>query len=453
MPITASTRIVGLFGDPVSHSLSPAMHNAAFAERGLDWVYVAFHVLPERLADAVRALPALGLAGVNVTIPHKETVIPHLDELSRTAAMIGAVNTIRVEGDGRLTGHNTDAPGFAAALTRKGVSLAGQRLLLLGGGGAARAVAFQAAIDGAEEITVCDLAGARAAALASDVASHFASCRVHCIPLERDALAPAIAAATVLVNATPVGMAGRGDYPIDLAWLHPALFVYDLVYNPTETPLLAAARARAIPCDNGLTMLALQGAASFALWTGEEPPGESMIATLKEAVAPANLPAPNLILVGFMGAGKTIVGRRLAARLHWDVVDCDDLIEARAGKTISAIFADDGEAAFRDLEEEVATRLADYRHTVITTGGGIVERETNLARLHAAGRVVYLRARPESLYARVKGASHRPLLQVDDPLDRIRELLARRAPRYERADQIVDTDGLAVEEVVEAILR
>jgi len=164
-------------------------------------------------------------------------------------------------------------------------------------------------------------------------------------------------------------------------------------------------------------------------------------------------PAPNLVLIGFMGAGKTTVGRRLAARLHWDVVDCDDLIEARAGKRISAIFADEGEAAFRDLEAQVAASLGGYRHTVITTGGGIVERPANMALLHAAGRVIYLRARPESLYERVKGSAHRPLLQVADPLARIRELLARRAPRYEEADQIVDTDGLTVDEVVEAILR
>ncbi|HBB40584.1 MAG: shikimate dehydrogenase [Nitrospirae bacterium CG18_big_fil_WC_8_21_14_2_50_70_55] len=282
MAITSTTRITGLFGDPVSHSLSPLMHNRAFGACGLDWVYVAFHVLPAHLAAAVRALPALNLAGVNVTIPHKEAVIPYLDSLSHTAAMIGAVNTIRVEADGSLTGHNTDAPGFAAALDRQGVSLDGQRLLLLGAGGAARAVAFQAAIDGAEEICLCDQVGERAAALASDLAGHFASCRVHCIPLERAALEPAAAAATVLVNATPVGMAGHGDYPIDLAWLHPGLFVYDLVYNPASTPLIAAARARAIRCDNGLTMLALQGATSFALWTGAAPPGESMIATLEE---------------------------------------------------------------------------------------------------------------------------------------------------------------------------
>ncbi len=284
MSITATTRVTGLFGDPVAHSLSPQMHNRAFAERDLDWVYVAFHVPPARLGDAVRALPALGLAGVNVTIPHKEQVIPFLDGLSRTAAMMQAVNTIVVGDDGTLTGHNTDAPGFAAALARHQVHLRGQRLLLLGAGGAARAVAFQAALDGAEEVAVCDLAGERAATLASDVAAHFASCRVHCLPMERDALAPATEAATLLVNATPVGMEGRGDYPIDLDWLHPALFVYDLVYNPAETPLLAAARARAIPCDNGLTMLALQGAESFALWTGEPPPGESMIRTLEEAM-------------------------------------------------------------------------------------------------------------------------------------------------------------------------
>ncbi len=284
MTITATTRVVGLFGDPVAHSLSPLMHNRAFAERGLDWVYLAFRVPRERLAEAVRALPALGLAGVNVTIPHKEAVVPLLDEVSRTARLIGAVNTIVVEAEGRLVGHNTDAPGFAAALARQGVGLAGCHLLLLGAGGAARAVAFQAALDGAEAIEVCDLDGGRAAALTAELATHFASCRVHHLPLEPEAVAAALARATLLVNATPAGMEGsEAAYPIDLEALHPGLFVYDLVYNPAETPLLAAARAKGLGCDNGLTMLALQGAAAFALWTGEPPPEASMVATLQEA--------------------------------------------------------------------------------------------------------------------------------------------------------------------------
>jgi len=169
--------------------------------------------------------------------------------------------------------------------------------------------------------------------------------------------------------------------------------------------------------------------------------------------AAARAAASNLILVGFMGAGKTTVGRRLAERLHWEVVDCDDLIEARAKKTIAEIFASEGEAAFRDLEAELAATLRDYRQTVITTGGGIVERAANLARLRAAGRIIYLRAQPEVLYTRLAGSTHRPLLRVADPLGRIQELLAQRAARYEAADQTIDTDDLTVDEVVEAILR
>ncbi|RMF77840.1 MAG: shikimate kinase [Nitrospirae bacterium] len=163
-------------------------------------------------------------------------------------------------------------------------------------------------------------------------------------------------------------------------------------------------------------------------------------------------PQRNLVLVGFMGAGKTTVGRLLAARLGWPVVDTDELIEARAGKRIAEIFAAEGEAAFRDLESAVAAELAGLRRTVITTGGGIVERPENRAALRAAGEVVYLRARPETLYGRVRGSRHRPLLQVADPEARIRELLARRAPLYEEADRIVDTDGLSLEAVVERIL-
>jgi len=160
----------------------------------------------------------------------------------------------------------------------------------------------------------------------------------------------------------------------------------------------------------------------------------------------------NLVLIGFMGAGKTTVGRALAARLGWATVDCDDLIEARAGKTIAAIFGDEGEAHFRDLEAAVAAGLASYAHTVITTGGGVVERPENLDHLRRAGRVVYLRARVETLYGRVRGSDHRPLLQVADPLGRMRELLARRAPAYEQADRVVDTDDLSVADVVERIL-
>jgi shikimate dehydrogenase len=160
----------------------------------------------------------------------------------------------------------------------------------------------------------------------------------------------------------------------------------------------------------------------------------------------------NFVLIGFMGAGKTTVGDALGHRLGWPVVDCDDLIEARAGKSIAAIFTDDGEAHFRDLEAAVAATLSAYRHKVITTGGGIVVRPGNLDHLRCAGQIIYLRARPETLYARVEGSDHRPLLQVADPLARMRQLLGERRAAYEEADRVVDTDGLTVAQVVERIV-
>jgi shikimate dehydrogenase len=279
--ISGTTRVVGLFGHPVAHSFSPLMHNRAFTETGLDYVYVPFPVPPARIGAAVAALPALGLAGVNVTIPHKQAVLAYLDGVSRSAELIGAVNTIEVADGGRLLGHNTDAPGFAAALRRHGVALAGQRVLLLGAGGAARAVAFQAALDGCDEIVLCDLEAIRASALADEVARHFTAPRVRAIPLVAEGLGEALAAATLLVNATPLGMHEGDAYPLDLAGLHDGLFVFDLVYNPLETPLLVAARHQAIRHCNGLAMLALQGAESFAIWTGAAPPGELMLTTLE----------------------------------------------------------------------------------------------------------------------------------------------------------------------------
>jgi shikimate dehydrogenase len=279
--ISGTTRVVGLFGYPVEHSFSPLMHNRAFAQAGLDYIYVPFPVPPESVAAAIAALPALGLAGVNVTIPHKQAVIPHLDALSRTAELIGAVNTIQVTEGPRLVGHNTDASGFAAALRRHGVALAGQRMLLLGAGGAARAVAFQAALDHCGEVALCDVEEGRADTLAADLARHFPALEVRAVSQVGAGLGDALAAATLLVNATPLGMHGGDRYPIELDGLHSRLFVFDLVYNPLETPLLAAARRRGVPGCNGLAMLALQGAESFAMWTGAPPPGELMLTTLE----------------------------------------------------------------------------------------------------------------------------------------------------------------------------
>jgi shikimate dehydrogenase len=262
--------VVGLLGDPVAHSRSPAMHNAAFAALGLDWVFVAFPVPGGRGREAVRAVLDLGIAGLNVTMPHKAAAAEACDDLSPDSVALGRVNTVVVDTDrGRLTGHNTDGEGFLRALADEGVSPERARALLLGAGGAARAIGR--ALNGAgAAVTVAARKPERAneaAALASGDAVQLADAPVEDFD--------------VIVNATPLGMRGEAP-PIDTARLRPGQFVYDTVY-PAETPLLAAAKERGVACAGGLGMLVHQGALAFGLWTGCEPPLDVMRAAAFDA--------------------------------------------------------------------------------------------------------------------------------------------------------------------------
>ncbi|MFA5882235.1 MAG: shikimate dehydrogenase [Acidimicrobiia bacterium] len=256
-----STRVVGVIGDPVTHSRSPAIHNAAFAALGLDWVYVAFPVAAGRGTEAVAAVRTLGLAGLSVTMPHKSDVAATCDELTPAAAALGSVNTV-VNRDGHVLGDSTDGPGLVAALREHGVDPAGCRALVLGAGGAARAIVDALGRAGAR-VTVAARradAGSRAAALAPGAAA-----------VDFAGLDTAVAAADLVVNATPIGMQGEPP-PFDPGVLTPAQFVYDTVYHPSPTPLLAAATARGIPAAGGLSMLVHQAALAFTLWTGEPAP-------------------------------------------------------------------------------------------------------------------------------------------------------------------------------------
>jgi shikimate dehydrogenase len=260
--ISGSTRVVGVIGDPVEHSRSPAMHNVAFASLELDWVYVAFPVPRGEGAAAVRAVPALGLAGLNVTMPHKADAASACDELAPDAAALGAVNTV-VNTGGTLVGHSTDGDGFLRALDDEGVPVAGRVALVIGAGGAGRAIAHALGRAGAA-VTVAARrpdAAVDAAALAPDGVA----VRLDEIAVERF---------EVIVNATPLGMRGEPP-PFDGARLHEGQFVYDTVY-PADTPLLLEARARGIQAAGGLGMLVHQGALSFALWTGVTPPLDAM---------------------------------------------------------------------------------------------------------------------------------------------------------------------------------
>lgn len=272
--ISAATGLLCVLGHPVRHSLSPRIHNAALRHQKLDMVYLAFDVEDGRLGGAFEALRLLGARGANLTIPHKEAALPLLDEVDPAAARIGAVNTI-VNEQGRLIGYNTDASGFAAALrTVRTEGARGLRCLVVGAGGAARAV-VAALVDGeAEHVWVSNRTGERAAALCSAAAAWG---KVPCEAIAPEAAVRVAAGADLVVNATSLGLVKRvKDFAIDVDTLHSGHIVVDLVYGPRSTDLVEAARARGACAIDGKEMLVMQAADSYRLWTGLEPPVDVM---------------------------------------------------------------------------------------------------------------------------------------------------------------------------------
>ncbi|MDH7486703.1 MAG: shikimate dehydrogenase [Anaerolineae bacterium] len=282
--IDAQTKLLGIIGWPVEHSLSPTMHNAAFAALGLNWVYLPLPVPPGQVEAALRGLLTLGFRGANVTVPHKEAVMPHLDSITEVAQAIGAVNTL-VVGEGRLVGDNTDGAGFLAALQEAGFEPRGRRALVLGAGGAARAVAYALATAGAQ-VTVLNRTLSRTEALIQHLAPAVPPNSLSPRLLDRDALVEEAVRADLLVNATSVGMwpdAEHSPWPDELP-LPSHLTVFDLVYNPPETRLLRQARRAGAQAIGGLGMLVHQGALAFRLWTGHSPPLEAMWTACERAL-------------------------------------------------------------------------------------------------------------------------------------------------------------------------
>ncbi len=272
---SGATRVAAVIGSPVTHSRSPAIHNAAFAALGLDWVYAAFEVAPGRGADAVAAVRTLGLGGLSVTMPHKIDVARAVDELAPAAAALGAVNTVVPLPDGRVAGHNTDGDGFVDSLRADGVDPAGMTVALLGAGGAARAVAVALAAAGARSVVVVN----RTPATAAEVAGLAGAVGRVGAPAD-------VATADLVVNATSVGMGADGGLPCDAALLSSRQVVADLVYHPLVTPLLRAAQDVGAATVGGLGMLVHQAARQLHLWTGCEPPIEVMAAAALATLSP-----------------------------------------------------------------------------------------------------------------------------------------------------------------------
>ena len=279
MIITGTTRLLGIIGDPVGHSRSPQMQNRALVEAGLEWVYLPFHVLPERLEAAVAGLRALEIHGFNVTVPHKVAIVPLLDRLSPEAAEIGAVNTV-LNDNGTLVGHNTDGFGLIASLEQDaGFDPHGGELVVVGAGGAARAAVHALCGAGAARVVIVNRTVGRASDLAEQYGARFPEVRIEVRPT----LPSSLARYDLLLNTTSVGMDGS-SLAADPATLGSSAVVYDMVYSPSESPLLAAARLMGLRRANGLGMLAAQGERAFTLWTGLTPPQGLRKAVLQETV-------------------------------------------------------------------------------------------------------------------------------------------------------------------------
>jgi shikimate dehydrogenase len=272
--INGKTKFVGIIGSPIEHTLSPVMHNAAFEKLRLNWVYTPFLVAQEHLANAIMGIKALGLVGINITVPHKESAMEFLDEFDEDARQIGAVNTV-LNKNGKLIGYNTDCYGFITALQKDGkFDPAGKKAVLVGAGGAAKAVAVGLAKSGAAKITVFDTVKSKAQILTEKLRKEFSVTANYFDAVETTSLFWSIKESDILINATPIGMKPNDRLIVPPRSLHEGLFIYDVIYS--NTPLIKLAKKRKLRARNGLGMLLYQAAKSFEIWTGKKAPIEVM---------------------------------------------------------------------------------------------------------------------------------------------------------------------------------
>lgn len=282
--MSGHTKLYCLIGSPVGHSGSPAMYNYSFARTDVDAAYLAFDIPLEQVKAGVDALKTLHVGGFNVTMPDKTAAADMVDTLSPAAKLIGACNTVTVEENGKLTGHNTDGIGFVRNLHEHGVEVQGKKLVVLGAGGAATAICVQAALDGAAEIAIFNRGQGQffpnGQRTVEKLAQAVPACKASITPLEdREALAAAIGNCDILVNATKVGMKPLdGETLVDPAWFRPELVVADTVYNPRETRMIQEAKAAGCKAAvGGIGMLLWQGVAAFKLFTGKDMPAQEVL--------------------------------------------------------------------------------------------------------------------------------------------------------------------------------
>jgi len=400
----------GLLGEKLAHSYSPAIHR-----RLGDYEYRLIEKAPSELEPFLNSDT---FDALNVTIPYKKAVMPYCAALSDTARRIGSVNTIVRRRDGTLYGDNTDAYGFACMIKSSGIRVEGAKALVLGSGGACATVTAVLREMGAREIVVISRSGE----------DNYDNLSRH-------------ADAELIVNTTPVGMYPNCiASPLDLTQFPLCRGVLDLIYNPRRTGLILQAEALGIPCESGLVMLVAQAKRAAELFTGRGIDD----AVIGRIVGDLRAEMENIVLVGMPGSGKSTIAAALGELTGRRVLDSDEEVVRRAGKSIPELFAESGEESFRELESAVLRELGKASGLIIATGGGAVLREENYAALHQNGTIIHLRRALSEL-----PIAGRPLSRTKG----VEELWNARRERYERfADHVVDNNA-AAQSVAEAILE
>lgn len=271
--IKGSTSLIALLGKPVNHSKSPYMHNRSFEILGLDFAYMAFEIENHEVEKSIEAMRTLNVKGFNITMPYKEEVIRFLDKVDEEARIIGSVNTV-LNHNGKLMGYNTDGKGFVKSLEEKDVKFKGEKIVILGSGGAAKAIAIQLALDSAGEIVIANRTVENAEIITSIINKNIPKVKARSIVLNEKFLKEELKDAKILINTTPIGMGNTIGKSLikDTNTLHKDLFVADIIYNPLKTKLLSQAEEIGCKTMNGLNMLVYQGALGFEIWTGKDIP-------------------------------------------------------------------------------------------------------------------------------------------------------------------------------------
>jgi 3-dehydroquinate dehydratase/shikimate dehydrogenase len=482
--INAETKVFGVIGDPVSHSHSPLIHNAAFKHLDLNAVYLPFRVPRGELAPFLKSFRDVPVDGYSVTLPHKEAATRLAEEKDESVSSTGAANTLLATAAG-FRAVNTDAQAALDSLRsnlppgpdgQPGV-LASRSVLIVGAGGVARAIAFALRKENVP-LTITNRTQERGEKLAAEVGCKFVDWDArHSVECD------------TVVNCTSVGMHPNLDEsPIHHSFLKQGLMVFDTIYTPETTMLIRDAQARGCHVLTGVDMFVRQAGLQFELFTGKPAPLEMMAKLVREALSPIRAvreevrsgptlrpatlerpkmptgltpppkpptkPSPLVYLIGYRGTGKSSTARHLAEKLEWSWIDADEFLQARHGKTIREIFAEEVEKGFRDKEAKLLQELSEYEDHVIATGGGIILRDENRALLKK-GIVVWLQAPADVLWQRIQNdlssAQKRPDL-AQGGLAEIEELLKLRAPLYQEChDLAINTAQQTPEQVAEVI--